>query len=62
MRAYVDQDLCISCGFCVGNTPEVFEFNGDGKAEAIADTTEENSDGVHECIEGCPVDAIREQE
>ena len=60
MSAYVDQDLCISCGFCVGNAPEVFQFDDTGKAEAIAETTEENKDVVHECAEGCPVDAIKE--
>ena len=62
MRAYVDQDLCIGCGLCNATCPEVFEMNADGKAEAIADTTDENRDAVQEAIDGCPVSAISEGE
>ncbi|MEE3394903.1 MAG: ferredoxin [Candidatus Onthomonas sp.] len=62
MRAFVDPDLCISCGFCAGNAPEVFEIGDEGKAAAIADTTEENIDLVQACIDGCPVAAIRDEE
>lgn len=58
MRAVVDKDTCISCGLCVSTEPEVFEFDDDGKAVAVADTTEENEDMVQQCIEGCPVNAI----
>ncbi|MCM1256560.1 MAG: ferredoxin [Roseburia sp.] len=58
MRAVVDKDTCISCGLCVSTEPEVFEMDDDGKAVAVADTTEENKDSVQECIDGCPVDAI----
>lgn len=62
MRAYVDQDVCIGCGLCASTCPEVFEMNDEGKAEAVADTTDENRDGVLEAIENCPVSAIRKQE
>ena len=62
MRAYVDQGTCIGCGVCVDTCPEVFQLNEDGKAEAIADTTEENRSGVLEAIDNCPVSAIREEE
>lgn len=62
MRAYVDEDLCIGCGFCAGVAPEVFEMNDAGKAVAVADTTDDNRDSVQEAIDGCPVSAIREEE
>ena len=62
MRAYVDQDLCIGCGMCTVACSEVFELNADGKAEAMADTTDDNRDDVMTAIEGCPVSAIREEE
>ena len=62
MRAYVDQDTCIGCGLCAATCPEVFELNDDGKAQAVADTTDENRDAVMEAIDGCPVSAIREEE
>lgn len=62
MRAYVDQDVCIGCGLCAATCTEVFEMNDEGKAEAVADTTDENRDGVMEAIDNCPVSAIREEE
>ena len=62
MRDYVDQDMCIGCGLREGTCPEVFRINDDGKAEAYADTTDENRDAVLEAIDGCPVGAIREEE
>jgi len=62
MRAYVDQDTCIGCGLCAATCPEVFELNDDGKAQAVADTTDDNRDAVMEAIDGCPVSAIREEE
>ncbi len=62
MRAVVDKDTCISCGLCVSTEPGVFEMDDDGKAVAVADTTEENKDSVQEAIDGCPVDAISDGE
>lgn len=62
MRAYVDQETCIGCGLCTSICPEVFQLNDEGKAEAIADTTDENHDAVMEAIDNCPVSAIREEE
>ena len=62
MRAFVDQDMCIGCGLCEGTCPEIFQMNDAGKAEAYADTTDENRDAVMEAIDGCPVGAIREVE
>ena len=62
MRAFVDQDMCIGCGLCEGTCPAVFRMNDEGKAEAYADTTDENRDAVMEAIDGCPVSAILEEE
>ena len=62
MRAFVDQDLCIGCGLCTEACPEVFELNSQGKAHAVADTTDGNFDDVMAAFDGCPVGAIREEE
>ena len=32
---FVDQDMCISCGICVSNLPDVFCFGDNGKAECF---------------------------
>ncbi|MBO5640658.1 MAG: ferredoxin [Oscillospiraceae bacterium] len=62
MKAFVNQDLCIGCGMCTVACPDVFELNGDGKAEAFAETTADNRDDAQTAIDGCPVSAIREKE
>ena len=33
----VNAELCGSCGLCVGSRPDVFEFDDDGRAKAVAD-------------------------
>lgn len=59
MKAFVDQDTCISCGMCVSTCNEVFEFNGDGKAEAQVDVVPpELEEDARQAANGCPVDAI----
>lgn len=61
MKAYVDQDLCISCGLCISIAEEVFSWNDDDKAEAIdEEVPEELEESVKEAIESCPTEAISE--
>lgn len=59
MEVKVNQDLCISCGLCVSNCPEIFSWNDEEKAHA----SQENVDpGMEDCVQdaadGCPTDAI----
>lgn len=59
MRAFVDQDGCISCGLCVSVCPSVFSMNEDDKAQAIDDDIpEENESEAEEARDGCPVSVI----
>jgi len=61
MNVQVDQDLCISCGLCVSNCPDVFAWNRDDKAEAVQNpVAAENEDCCREAIDGCPTQAIGE--
>jgi len=61
LKAYVDQELCISCGLCVSVCEEVFHWNDDDKAEAIdEEVAAELEDSVQEAIDGCPTEAIKE--
>ena len=62
MRAFVDQEICIGCGLCEMTAPDVFRMNDEVKAEAYADTTEDNRGTVQEAIDGCPVGAISEED
>lgn len=56
--AYVDQDVCIGCGVCVNNLPDVFRMTSEGKAECF------DSDGAAEeaiqaeAVDVCPVSCI----
>lgn len=59
MDVRVNQDLCISCGLCVSNCPEVFSWNDDDKAQAINEQVESGiEDCVQDAADGCPTDAI----
>ncbi|MGI5859633.1 MAG: ferredoxin [Tepidanaerobacteraceae bacterium] len=62
MKVNVDQDLCISCGLCIDICPSVFDWNDDGKAEAIADEVPADAeDDAKEAMESCPSEAIKEE-
>jgi len=59
MKAYVDQDGCISCGLCIDVCPEVFSYNEDGKSQAIVeDIPEDCIERAIEARDGCPVSVI----
>ncbi len=62
MHAVVEKDTCIGCGLCASTEPDVFQIDDDGKAVATAETTDANQESVKTCIEGCPVNAIHEEE
>jgi ferredoxin len=59
MKAYVDKDLCISCGLCPSICPEVFEMEDDGKAGVVTDEVpKEVEDSAKEAEGSCPTSAI----
>lgn len=51
----VDQDICISCGLCINNLPDVFQFDADGKAECIDPEGAPEDEIQSEAIDACPV-------
>mgnify|MGYP000916284007 CR=1 FL=1 len=57
-KAFVDQDLCIGCGMCAGNLPEVFRMNADGKAECFNSAAASEDEIQHEAMDVCPVSCI----
>lgn len=55
---WVDQGVCISCGLCTDNVPEVFRFADNGKAEAY-DPVGASEDAIQrDAIDVCPVSCI----
>ena len=36
-KVKVNKDACGSCGLCVGSRPDVFEFDAEGKAQAVVE-------------------------
>ena len=55
---FVDQDMCISCGICISNVPEVFRFADNGKAEVYEPTGATEETIQQEAIDVCPVSCI----
>lgn len=56
MQVRVNDD-CIGCGLCANICPEVFTMTDDGVSQAVGDA-DQNSNGVLESAEACPVNAI----
>ena len=62
MKAFVDQNVCISCGLCEGVCSDVFSLDS-GVAEAIeGEVSAELEDATREACDGCPVQAISIEE
>jgi ferredoxin len=60
MKALVDKAVCIGCGLCVADCPEVFSMNDDNIAEAVVSMVPaENKDACRQAAQNCPVEAIK---
>lgn len=57
-EAFVDQDMCIACGICVQNLPDVFRFDASGKAECFDPYGATEDEIQQEAIDVCPVSCI----
>ena len=58
MKVKLDKELCIGCGLCEENLPEIF-ITGDYTAELKkTDVPDEMREKLEETIEDCPTDAI----
>ncbi len=61
MKAFVDENVCISCGLCEGACPDIFSLDT-GVAVAIEEVAAEFEDATREACDGCPVQAISIEE
>ena len=61
MKAFVDENVCISCGLCEGVCPDVFSLDT-GVAVATEEVPGEFEDAAREACDGCPVQAISIEE
>jgi ferredoxin len=57
-EVFVDQDMCIACGICVQNLPDVFRFNDNGKAECFEPDGATEEEIQQQAIDLCPVSCI----
>ena len=59
MRVHVDPDLCIGCGICEGDAPDVFSLASSSIAEVIMDPVgSEFEADARMAAEDCPESAI----
>jgi ferredoxin len=59
-KAFIDQELYISCGLCTDDQPKIFHMNDEDKPEAITDDLNDDLLGKgKEAVDNCPVEAIR---
>ncbi|MBI5679707.1 MAG: ferredoxin [Methanobacterium sp.] len=65
-KVEIERVMCISCGNCIDNCPEIFEYGDDGLStlkdgEIVGDNVEkelENPGCAKEAEESCPVSII----
>ena len=57
-EAFVDQDMCIGCGMCVDNLPDVFHVTSSGKAECFDPNGATEEEIQLQAIDICPVTCI----
>ena len=59
MRVHVDPELCIGCGICEGNAPDVFSLAKSTVAEVMMDPVEPEFEAdAYIAAEDCPESAI----
>ena len=61
-KVWIDEELCISCGMCINNLPEVFRYNDAGKAECFDEAGASEDEIQRDAIDACPVSCIHWQE
>ncbi|MDD2582727.1 MAG: ferredoxin [Desulfuromonadaceae bacterium] len=57
-EAFVDQNMCIGCGICADNLPDVFHLNSQGKAECFDPDGATEEEIQIQAIAVCPVTCI----
>lgn len=64
LKVWVDKELCISCGACIAISPEVFEWDSDGKSHSKFEIIEDENlkKKAIEARDNCPVNAIKTEE
>ena len=58
MNTKVDHDLCIGCGVCADNCPDVFEIRGDRLAHVKDGADSEAAGCCQQAADLCPTEAI----
>ena len=59
MKASVDQNLCIGCGLCINDCPDVFEMQGDKAQAKINPVPKSAEESCKTAAQNCPVQAIK---
>ena len=62
MKAIVNTETCIGCGFCASTCPAVFELQGDYAVVKTDPVPPEAEDACRDARDGCPVSAITIEE
>ncbi len=53
----IERPMCISCGNCIDNCPELFEFDDDGFSTLIGSERVGDNDELEIEEAGCAIDA-----
>lgn len=59
MKAVIDKDVCIGCGLCVNDCPEVFEMAADKAVVKVAVVPADKEEACKTAAANCPVQCIK---
>jgi ferredoxin len=62
MKAIVDPEVCVGCGLCPEDCPEVFLMDGDLAVVKADPVPKEAESACRRAMEECPVNAISIEE
>ena len=62
MKVRIENDACIGCGLCVSLCSGAFKIGESGRSELKTDNFDNLESEIKNCVDACPVNAIKVQE
>ena len=59
MKVAIDPELCVGCGLCASNCPEVFRMEGDKAVVCVGIVPLGQEELARQTTSDCPVEAIK---
>ncbi|MGC8866697.1 MAG: ferredoxin [Elusimicrobiales bacterium] len=58
MKVSINKDVCIGCGLCANDCPDIFEMSGDKATTKLTNVPKAQEEACKNAATNCPVQAI----